>query len=494
MHRLSTDGKRIYTVEDFVHPPLVNWTFLDAGEELERMPKKIETALKFNRLQAYDLETGKIQWELGKPKETHFLCAPLPVGERLHVMAQTKRELRLLTLDPKSGRLSQSMVLGKALTPVERDPIRRWNAHSLIRHEDLMICLTTLGHVIAVDLMTQKPRWIYRYKVHQKGLPWWNARPVVHGERLFLTLADDVKNLHCLNVKTGKLLWTRSKDRSLYLAGAQGERALLIQTNGCYAVHVKDGSIAWTRPTGDVCGLGTFANGRYFLPLSRGLETKKPELCEVELTNGTIRSRMPLSKSLGNVVFHRDRLLSLGVQEIRSYELIDKWLATLDRRLKKKPNDVPLRRERGTVRFHLGRLDLAIEDLKVAKKNLKGAEQEKVEQTLVEAMLRLMDRDFQKGRKHLKECERLCRNPTIAEAKLKTVVKRKRLGEFYFMLGRARESQKRYQEAITAYFRAANYFDDKKLIESPEHPALKQTVQTWLMSRMKRIRLLMSQK
>lgn len=57
----------------------------------------------------------------------------------------------------------------------------------------------------AKDITPEKPRW-------KTALPGeGHSSPVVWGNRLFLTSAErDTRHLHCLDTRTGKLLWTKS--------------------------------------------------------------------------------------------------------------------------------------------------------------------------------------------------------------------------------------------------------------------------------------------
>src|SRR5207249_2633425 len=59
---LSTDGKRVYVVEDFIVPPYPDPPFrLRPGG----FDEKLSDAHHHNRLEAYELESGKLMWEVG---------------------------------------------------------------------------------------------------------------------------------------------------------------------------------------------------------------------------------------------------------------------------------------------------------------------------------------------------------------------------------------------------------------------------------------------
>src|SRR5439155_19402935 len=86
-------------------------------------------------LRAYDLESGKLVWELpernnaGDLVDSHFLGAPLPVGGKLYVLNEKKSELRLLCLDPnKNGQILHQQVLCGVKEAITRDIGRRMHA------------------------------------------------------------------------------------------------------------------------------------------------------------------------------------------------------------------------------------------------------------------------------------------------------------------------------------------------------------------------------
>ena len=82
-----------------------------------------------NRLAAYELTSeGKLLWEVGGSStddpsltETFFLGAPLPFGERLYVLGETKGEIRLIVLDARTGKLDWTQQLALANDAVSMD-------------------------------------------------------------------------------------------------------------------------------------------------------------------------------------------------------------------------------------------------------------------------------------------------------------------------------------------------------------------------------------
>ncbi len=332
MHTLSADADRVYSVNDFVHPPPYMREFI-RQRAMRAWPVTLRYALNYNTLQAYHIGHGKLLWEIGSVPDfdekramptTHFLSAPLPLNGELFVLTQKGNDLSLCGIDAKNGKILRSMNLAKIAFPISKDPFRRMNAHHLAVQDGLLICPTHVGHVIAVDLLTWTPRWIYRYSSEKGKLPWWHSRPIIHGDRLLMTMPDDGKRIHCLNLKTGEPLWVKPRGDDLYLAGAQKDQALLVGRGQCRALDLKTGKERWTQKIGEPSGRGVFTQGRYYLPIAEGLKSKKPEVCELDLQTGKIRARVSLKKPLGNLAIHDDRLIGLGVSTIRVYEISKK--------------------------------------------------------------------------------------------------------------------------------------------------------------------------
>src|SRR5262249_43255034 len=104
VNSLSTDGTYIYGVDAFPVPP--HWS--KPPFRLGSFDQKLNDALSYNRLQTYEVESGKLRWEVGGVGsttdddllDTYFLGPPLPLNGKLLVLAEKKQELHLVTLTP----------------------------------------------------------------------------------------------------------------------------------------------------------------------------------------------------------------------------------------------------------------------------------------------------------------------------------------------------------------------------------------------------------
>jgi outer membrane protein assembly factor BamB len=155
----STDGKRVFAVEDVAVAP-----FSDPSGRVppaQMMYGGIgNEVLKTNRLQAYDLDTGKLVWELGGTGQdpldnTFFLAAPLLLDNKLHVLAEKEGNLRLLVLDPVKGSVISTMDVAGFRSRLSVDPLRRMKAAHLAHADGILVCATNAGLLMAIDLRTR---------------------------------------------------------------------------------------------------------------------------------------------------------------------------------------------------------------------------------------------------------------------------------------------------------------------------------------------------
>ena len=113
----------------------------DVGGE----PRPIN-AVRHNRLQAYDLGGGKRLWEVGGRAglegtadalaDSFFLGPPLPLDDRLLVLNEKNKEVRLLTLSPLDGKVLAVQPLLRTDKTLLEEPIRRMQAaHPAWREE-----------------------------------------------------------------------------------------------------------------------------------------------------------------------------------------------------------------------------------------------------------------------------------------------------------------------------------------------------------------------
>src|SRR5262249_49402504 len=176
---LTTDGQRVYTVDDLPVPPYVAGMYNQWGGQMPQFPRgqDVNDAMHFSVLQAFDLGSGKMLWNVGgrgdkrhpnDPKgdlhDSYFLGAPLTIGGKLYVLTDKNQELRLECLDGAKGTVKWGQTLATTKEKMLQDMGRRAHAAPLAYGEGILVCPTNAGAVFGVDFLTHRLLWAYAYR------------------------------------------------------------------------------------------------------------------------------------------------------------------------------------------------------------------------------------------------------------------------------------------------------------------------------------------
>src|SRR5262249_36704170 len=113
------------------------------------------------------------------------------------------------------------------------------------------------------------------------------APPVIADGKVVFT-APARNTIDCLNLRDGsKAKRTNKIDSDPYLAGVYAGKVLLVGKEHCRALDLKDGSQAWTLPTGMPSGRGVASDNIYYLPLEKSAQSpQEPEVCSIDVAKG----------------------------------------------------------------------------------------------------------------------------------------------------------------------------------------------------------------
>jgi outer membrane protein assembly factor BamB len=445
---LSSDGQSIYCVEDLAAESMTPVLRRDPFA-MRRGIQMTPTPALTDRLAAYSIAAeGKLEWELntaaGDDKSplagAFFLGPPLPLGGRLYVLAEIKGEIRLIALhpktDPDSGQKKVEVEWSQQLAMVEQsiaeDGSRRLAGAIPSFADGILVCPTSAGAVVAVDLTTRALLWGYRYQRTGDGTAreramlsrfrdggsssdrehWCDATVTIAEGRVLVTPAEvegsgSLTDLYCLNLLDGKLLWKQPRDAGLYLACVHDGAAVIVGAGSVRAYSLDRGQLKWSLPlpTGSVpSGRGYFNGKQYFLPLSSA------EVAAIDVESGAIvsRAKSRTGQVPGNLVCHDGAVISQNVGWLECFYQLDDLENHIARTLKEKPNDATAL----ALKAELALNDSQLEDaLPLLRKSFAERASPHTRQLLIESLLEGLRTDFARFRKSIPELERLIQTP-----------------------------------------------------------------------------------
>jgi outer membrane protein assembly factor BamB len=530
---LSTDGSRVYAVDDLAIPPYPGYqTFPAIGPGgAVQMSGPLHALAQRSRLIAFDLESGKLVWEHGDPgpqdkpvdksdlKDSYFLGPPLPLGGKLYVLTEKNAELRLVCLDAVSGEVTWTQSLATARDRLLQDVSRRVQAVHLAYGEGILVCPTNAGKILGVDLLSRSLVWAYPYRektpdFSRSGLPlgrpqrrpppggmmmnmdiygnlqklsgdWKMSAPIIQDGKVVFT-APDGGAVHCLNLRDGVPLWQAERRDDLYLAGVFQGKVVLVGKSTCRALSLADGKQQlWQVETGLPSGQGVASGPHYYLPLKKG------EVCKIDLEQGIVVAHSPSPKNEvpGNLVFYDGDVVSQTEAALTAYPQVDAKVAQIDARLQKDPKDPVALSERGELRLYQGKLNDAVADLRTAllhtpPSNILAKTKNKLYVTLTE----LLRQDFNSAEPFLPEYRELCQvavpeGATAEERAQCEQEQRRRQAGFLCLLADGREKQGRLMDAFQAYLDFGALAEAKELVSVINEPAVKAQPDVWAQGR-----------
>ncbi|MFY9254624.1 MAG: PQQ-binding-like beta-propeller repeat protein [Fuerstiella sp.] len=278
--QLTTNGKLVFAVEAATSEPL------SADVDFRGIPSQKPV----NYLRAYDVETGQLKGQAGGPVGVSaggpvnplagmfFLGAPLVMGDRIYVISENDQGIILLQLKATpllddDGQVDMRPVRSQLLSiprnSLATHPVRRYAGVIPSYSGGLLICNTVDEQVIAISAEDHSLRWMYRYPGNvsipelERGFAvlgnaynaqqsaavdlasrWTDALPRIVANRVYITPRDSDR-LICLDLQTGKELWTRARGNMRNLAVVQPERLVLTGQRSIECLDAVTGEPIW---------------------------------------------------------------------------------------------------------------------------------------------------------------------------------------------------------------------------------------------------------
>ncbi len=271
---LSSDGRLVFFLDACGVP--------DPRNVQPTYGTKAMVPLSWNRLCAVSLATGRTVWEVGAPSAHQddspvgefFLGPPTFANGLLYALNETTQSLRLVCLDPETGRELWAEQICIPYDSVDGAALRRVAACSPTYVDGLLICPTAGGYLCAYDPAARRLRWSYGYRtlissLEERGFPMLRSQVTqlsfdalsetnrwlessIHASQTSLVAAQvDSNTLHCVNSITGELRWRVPRGDGLYVACIAGEQIIVVGERDIRSLRLSDGTEAWKLPLGD---------------------------------------------------------------------------------------------------------------------------------------------------------------------------------------------------------------------------------------------------
>ncbi|MBM3998880.1 MAG: hypothetical protein FJ297_04940 [Planctomycetes bacterium] len=442
--QISSDGELVYLLHDLSYAMTAgNPTFVGPGglpQANDGWPKP------HNKLVAVSLaREGALQWVVGgddgadEPAlaNAFFLGPPLPVMGQLFALAEIVGELRLVALHPRTGKLEWQQQLAHVdAATIDFDPLRRLAGATPSFADGVLVCPTSAGAVVSLDVSNRSLLWGFQYGtapgpggIHAQRFnfnraiaapseeSWIDATATIVDRKVLVTPVES-DELYCLDLLTGAPLWNaRKRDGALYVACVHNGNAVLVGKHAVAAVALKDGSLAWTKPIEllqeSVCGRGFHTDAHYYLP------TSGSRLHRIDLNEGRIVETIATRAPLGNLVCHRDQILSQGVDRLGAYhqfEPLSRWVAE---RLAANPADREALARKCDLLLQEGKRKEALDTMWLTYEADRS--DETIRAHLVRTFLEALDEDFESYAPRAADVEPLIEQPAQRTAYLRLV-------------------------------------------------------------------------
>lgn len=358
--QITSDGERVFIVDD-----LTNTKDKAFGGRNQVIRGVIQVnrhyASNTNTLTAVSLkQEGSLLWENGgkvsnvpELKGAFFLGAPLPLVGRLYALVEIDQEIRLVVMKSETGELLWSQQLGRIESRgITNDAVRRLAGSSPSFADGVLVCPTSAGTLIGVELSTHRLLWGYNYlSSTASGLPnqfqrvprskpigerWIDATAAIsNGKVVFTPVETD--ELHCIDLLTGEQAW-RPLERGdgQYVACIHDGNIIIVGKNSVRSVALDTGEDSWEEPVqlpGLVSGRGYRSGDFYTIPTAANIVVR------INLRTAEITQTLTTDNVLGNLVAYKDAILSHNYDTLTSFRQDAPLRDEVRKRLKANPRD-----------------------------------------------------------------------------------------------------------------------------------------------------------
>lgn len=414
---MSTDGRLLFALED---------GGVAARATAYNQPGLRQAAPRsWNRLCAFDVDSGILQWQIGGPEGEYrlaaagvfFLGAPSVIGDSIYVLGEQSTWIRLFCLDPSTGSIRWAQPVCTASVSISDEGLRRIGGISPCNADGLIICPSLSGIIVAVDPALQRLAWTSQYRT-QVMARMISPRPVLHRPSLVntsnlesedrwrhdsLVITDgrvittplDSQEIICLDAVSGDTLWTQARGQGLFVGAAFDGQIIVVDDSAVRSIHIDDGTLNWSVSLNQriPTGRGLRIDSLFHLPVlavrsdpslpvegsddvsaDDAADAGNGKLVTIDLATGRLlaESDSPDGLPLGNIVASEGHLLTQRFDSVVAMESLSSVEAQIAARLDQNPGDAQSLESRARIRLHEGRQQEGLNDLQRAVANQKS--------------------------------------------------------------------------------------------------------------------------
>ncbi len=273
-------------------------------------------------------------------KRATFLGPPLPGTTELLCVTEQQGEIHLTALDPSSGGVLWTQPVCVLDRSAASDAERQLMACVPARSNGVVVFPTNTGLMAAIDLARRRLLWVSFVDdlpdIQQPRQPRGNRAPTlgyagfashaVIADGRVVCLPPRSGRIHCLDLMTGRNLWTSPRGDGEFVGNIVEGRVLVVGRQSCRSLALSDGSALWTSPTGQPAGRGLCLGDRYVLPLDDGRMAALDMITGRNVGSSIPRSEVPL----GHLIADGSRIFSLSHRVLIAFPQSHQVQAELD--------------------------------------------------------------------------------------------------------------------------------------------------------------------
>jgi outer membrane protein assembly factor BamB len=346
--RVSLGAEHVFVVADV--PLLMKLQPQFPGMPAVQVPARVEEAIRRNLLQGISLKSGKLIWEVGgkgtpELDDGWFLGAPLVLGDTLLALHEKSRELRLVRLEAKTGKVLEVRSLGGLTQSLSEGDERRRGVQLVLARGHLLVP-TGCGTLLGLELPTLRPSWVYEYgeapepeavpirpfrpipvPLPAKPRPGYSYEPLTEGD-LVVYSGPDTRRIHGLDVATGRRRWSVNAEENDRAVGPLLPSGLLVLGNSSLRLlNRTTGETIWKLAIPAPVGQGYVAGTRYVQPTAG-------QIVAIDLARGVITARLRTPPDLvpeGNLVPGSDFVTASGLVTVALLPQLENELRKLEK-------------------------------------------------------------------------------------------------------------------------------------------------------------------